>query len=119
MKGKTIHLATRVYACEAMKKEFKKKKGLGEFASRPRVFRPFSVNKKCGWCGATWIYNEALPMNERLVFCPQCCDKEGMPNNFEHPKYGIIALIDWARSNNRYIPAYLKRLYAKRSRTKM
>jgi hypothetical protein len=73
---------------------------------------PFIVERYCGWCGARWIYNEALPSKQWLTHCPNCCNKMGLPNpDYQHPKYGVIAMVEWAKSQKKLIPKHILKQY--------
>ena len=72
----------------------------------------FSIQRKCEWCGANWVYNEGLEPDDRLIHCPQCCDKRGDPlpeEIYSHPKYGYAAMVKWAKENGKIIPEHLRK----------
>jgi hypothetical protein len=70
----------------------------------------FSVERYCGWCKARWVYNEMLPADDRIYHCPNC---EAPDSKFEHPEYGLVAMVDWALSRDKSIPKDLLLEYLK------
>ena len=113
LRGQTIDMRTKKkHTCKILIKKIKdglikpKPKRLSEFFTRSR----FEIYIVCNWCHSRWVYSEVVPSEQRIYHCPNCCDKKGEPkSDFEHEKYGDVALVKWAFSRRKEIPEHLRK----------
>lgn len=93
-------------------------KNRGKLSDFFKRYRPIKIRKKCTWCNAVWWWNEELPPEMQQFFCPNCEDENGLPNGWEHPTYGFIALVSHAIKAKKEIPDWIMKEYRARTTKK-